>query len=409
MSKILFCCFFALLLVFIPMREVFGQPVSCSTCKTKGPYPYSYCNGSGGYTTVCTPCPWCLFPGSALPLHQQMPPCFNIDAGGILTTSYGYYQSWRDSVYFDEEIDNDTTVKVPIMESVTVFNSDLTVLNGDASWAMSQWTGICHDTLSGYCCANVTFSYDPSVFSFPLKDYAETYVTNPGDSCTICGSNIVLNGTYDFDYGDTLYPNRVPYTGYILPVILDDYDSDGVDIGQVKTNFWSVRTTLLHEYMHYFGLPSDANFESIDCYPRIGGDTAIDVQNVSMINDNSQEPLGLSSYDSCWYELLYCCREATGVNENINALPETEPLLLSNAPNPFTDATTINYTVGTGGHVVLRVFNAIGESVATLQNANIAAGSYTAVFDGMNMAKGVYYYVLTEGKAAAVRGMILVK
>ena len=165
--------------------------------------------------------------------------------------------------------------------------------------------------------------------------------------------------------------------------------------------------------MHYFGLPADGLFEPINgiggCYPKLSNGN--DIVNASDIDIYNLEPFPLTHYDSCWFELLYCCNEpTTDVEErNLNALPEIEQLLLSNSPNPFSDETVINFSVAKDSRVTLKVYNAIGSLVQTLQDGFLTGGSYTVTFAGAEFAKGVYYYILTEGASAAMRGMLLVK
>ena len=95
-----------------------------------------------------------------------------------------------------------------------------------------------------------------------------------------------------------------------------------------------------------------------------------------------------------------------------SALP-TRFGLGQNYPNPFNPGTVIPYQLAADGHVRLEVFNLLGQRVATLVEGEMAAGSYTAVWDardgsGYGVAAGVYVYRLTAGDAMATRRMVLV-
>ena len=84
-----------------------------------------------------------------------------------------------------------------------------------------------------------------------------------------------------------------------------------------------------------------------------------------------------------------------------------------NYPNPFNPGTVIPYQLAADGYVRLEVFNLLGQRVATLVEGEMAAGSYTAVWDardglGYGVAAGVYVYRLTAGDATATRRMVLV-
>ena len=83
--------------------------------------------------------------------------------------------------------------------------------------------------------------------------------------------------------------------------------------------------------------------------------------------------------------------------------------LEQNYPNPFNPSTQINYNVGEGGLVNLKVYNILGIEVATLVNEYKPAGSYRVSFDGNNLSSGVYIYNLSVNNFTQTRKMILEK
>ena len=84
-------------------------------------------------------------------------------------------------------------------------------------------------------------------------------------------------------------------------------------------------------------------------------------------------------------------------------------LLGQNYPNPFTDVTTISFTLPGSGHVVLTVYNAIGQTVASLVNGETGPGIHTLTFDGNEWPAGMYYYQLKTDAGIESRQMLLVK
>ena len=68
----------------------------------------------------------------------------------------------------------------------------------------------------------------------------------------------------------------------------------------------------------------------------------------------------------------------TEVNEN--SLTADDFRLSQNYPNPFNPSTTINFSIQTSGFVTLKVFDVIGNEVATLVNEEKPAGSYEVNF-----------------------------
>lgn len=71
--------------------------------------------------------------------------------------------------------------------------------------------------------------------------------------------------------------------------------------------------------------------------------------------------------------------------------------LLRAEPNPFEGSVTIRYLVPRDAHVTLKVYDALGRSVATLVSGERRAGSYEAQLDGRDLAGGIYFCRLTAG------------
>ncbi len=102
------------------------------------------------------------------------------------------------------------------------------------------------------------------------------------------------------------------------------------------------------------------------------------------------------------------------VNKFIVGVKETGevPLtyaLYQNYPNPFNPVTTIKYSIPNSERVVLKVYNILGQEVATLIDEEQRAGVYEFRFDASNLASGVYFYRLQAGKFIDVKKMMLVK
>ena len=80
-----------------------------------------------------------------------------------------------------------------------------------------------------------------------------------------------------------------------------------------------------------------------------------------------------------------------------------------NYPNPFNPMTTIAYGLPTDEWVSVKVFNLIGQEMATLFEGQKAAGVHTVTFDGGSFPSGIYIYRVQAGRADIVRRMMLVK
>lgn len=95
-------------------------------------------------------------------------------------------------------------------------------------------------------------------------------------------------------------------------------------------------------------------------------------------------------------------------NESRNNLPDGI-LLDQNFPNPFNPSTTINFSIPSSTHVVLRIFNMLGEEVSTLLNEWKAAGSYTVTWDAPSNPSGVYFYRLQDGDYTETKKLIILR
>jgi protocatechuate 3,4-dioxygenase beta subunit len=83
--------------------------------------------------------------------------------------------------------------------------------------------------------------------------------------------------------------------------------------------------------------------------------------------------------------------------------------LTQNYPNPFNPSTMIRYTLQVSGRVAVRVYNMLGQLVATLVDGNQSAGAYEVTFNASTLSSGVYFYRIESGSFTAVKKMMLLK
>jgi hypothetical protein len=80
-----------------------------------------------------------------------------------------------------------------------------------------------------------------------------------------------------------------------------------------------------------------------------------------------------------------------------------------NYPNPFNPSTNIKYSIPQDENVTLKVFDILGKEVTTLVNEYQQAGTFDVVFNGANLASGVYYYQLKAGDLTSTKKLMLTK
>jgi hypothetical protein len=97
----------------------------------------------------------------------------------------------------------------------------------------------------------------------------------------------------------------------------------------------------------------------------------------------------------------------TGVIERPNVADKF--VLAQNYPNPFNPSTVISFSLPKAGNVVLKVYNSLGEEVATLVNGFKTAQTYDVTFNAANLPSGVYAYSIQFDNNTISKKMMLVK
>jgi photosystem II stability/assembly factor-like uncharacterized protein len=83
--------------------------------------------------------------------------------------------------------------------------------------------------------------------------------------------------------------------------------------------------------------------------------------------------------------------------------------LFQNYPNPFNPSTVIKYSIPTSEFVTLKVYDVLGNEVATLVDEQKSAGTYQVSFNASGLSSGVYFYTLTSGNFMATKKLILLR
>ena len=97
-----------------------------------------------------------------------------------------------------------------------------------------------------------------------------------------------------------------------------------------------------------------------------------------------------------------------GIDEPGNNSPD-EYILEQNYPNPFNPGTKIKFTISDLQFTILKVYDLLGNEVATLVNEVKPAGTYEVEFNANNLASGIYFYTLRTQNFRQTKKMILIR
>ena len=109
-----------------------------------------------------------------------------------------------------------------------------------------------------------------------------------------------------------------------------------------------------------------------------------------------------------WYTAWVNAGLLNGIEENAHGLAGRFSLK-QNYPNPFNPVTNFQFTIHNLQFVSLKVFDVLGNEVATLVNGAKPPGSYEAKWDASDMASGVYLYRLQAGTFSQTKKMLLLR
>jgi len=116
----------------------------------------------------------------------------------------------------------------------------------------------------------------------------------------------------------------------------------------------------------------------------------------------------LTVYDK-GFLIAYDPTEVTDIEEHYESMIPGSFILYQNFPNPFNPSTRIQYQVSRISQVVLKIYDVLGNEIATLVNEEKPAGSYEVEFNAATLSSGIYFYKLKTGDYIQTKKMILLK
>ncbi|HQI39813.1 MAG TPA: T9SS type A sorting domain-containing protein [Ignavibacteriaceae bacterium] len=193
--------------------------------------------------------------------------------------------------------------------------------------------------------------------------------------------------------------------GQVIPVELTSFTAIG-STNQVELN-WTTATETNNQGFEV-QRNTDGEFHTIAFVQ--GQGTSTEIHNYSFIDKDLKA--GHYSYRLRQIDLDGTFEYSSTIEVEILGLREFA--LGQNYPNPFNPSTTINFSLAVDSKVSLKVFNVLGQEVASLVNGQMSAGSQKISFDASSLNSGVYFYRLdADGidgqKFSSTKKMILTK
>ena len=197
-----------------------------------------------------------------------------------------------------------------------------------------------------------------------------------------------------------------------LPITLSSFTAAAVNQNSVRLDWSTATETNNYGFEVQKSAGNQNSYQTISNSFIAGHGTTIEPHSYSFV-DNSVAP------GQWYYRLKQSDFDGTvhfsdGVQVDVVTGVGDKPLpkvfaLDQNYPNPFNPSTKIEYAVPKSSHVLLEVYNVIGQKVATLVNETKSAGYYNATFDASRFASGLYFYSMKAGEVSFLKKMMLVK
>jgi hypothetical protein len=237
-----------------------------------------------------------------------------------------------------------------------------------------------------------------------LSDYFFHLSQNPFSTSTFRGKIFAIdNGGTGWNIGVSKQATSTPT---INTTTLLKYGQTYLLVMKYEFNATALTDDVVSLFVYSTGVPAS--------------ETSPNVLSILNVNDGVNDPLDIGSVGirqgsntptafidgirvaKSWSALF----TATDVEES--SIP-TKYELNQNYPNPFNPSTVINYQLPQAEHVTLKVYDVLGNEVATLVNAFQQAGVHNVKFANEQLSSGIYFYKLQAGSFTATKKMMLAK
>ncbi|MBI5470948.1 MAG: T9SS type A sorting domain-containing protein [Ignavibacteriae bacterium] len=203
--------------------------------------------------------------------------------------------------------------------------------------------------------------------------------------------------------GETVGDGYVMRTSGSLMIINDSYGTISLPGGRT---FPAARVKFFrqsNDTVYVNGLPAFSSQTTTTSYEWFIASVKFPVLQIAYYTHTS----GTGTFSSMLVELN--SDVATGVKERRQEGVASKFTLEQNFPNPFNPTTTISFQLPEGGNVSLKIYNLLGQEVATLVDEELESGIYAIPFDAKGLASGSYIYRMQAGNSIQTRKLTVLK
>jgi hypothetical protein len=254
-----------------------------------------------------------------------------------------------------------------------------------------------------------------------IYDFPQGVTANVKDPFggTIFNQDLADSGSYSFPIG-VYYPYILltMYYDNVIPVEFTSFTASVLQNEKAIQLNWTTATETNNSGFEILRFTQNDNeWKTIGLVPGFG--TTTEPKSYSFIDENITT--GTYKYRLKQIDFNGTFEFSNEIEVKVDFTP-MEFVLYQNYPNPFNPTTTIKYEIplgfaaspfnkgGTkGAFVTLKVYDILGNEVATLVNEEKQPGVYEVEFDASLLASGLYLYKLQSGSFVQTMKMILTK
>jgi len=267
----------------------------------------------------------------------------------------------------------------------------------------------------------------PYISNFPTANICNYSSSTIGGSFSEIWTYSKLNGQFDV-LGNAAVSSALP--GFVTTINYDPYRrqyehpltfnsqwsdtyTQTISVNGTPVNSASVSISTIVDAYGTMTIPGGASYEALRIKEEltISGITSVSFSflskngaqvNVDAVSSNHPNSGMIAVDGTTYYDGL------VSSVEQINEIPKSFTLN-QNYPNPFNPTTNIQYSIPEASFVELKVYDVLGNEVATLVNQEQSAGVYKADFSGSDFASGLYIAKITAGNYTNTIKMSLLK